>query len=151
MTTDELIDAVVSLPIEERAKVVEALLQTFNRPDETHAAAWLALAQQRLAELRAGQVTAVPGEELAAIRTAHADVDFAKAELDHKDFFVGREFWTEAGHWCCTDVGARTICAIRIDELSVDWRNGPPFACVETVFDENDFGALYASPITVPR
>lgn len=66
MKTNELIDETASLPLEERAKVVDSLLQTFNRPDETRAAAWLALAQRRLAELRSGQVKAVPGDEVFA-------------------------------------------------------------------------------------
>ncbi len=64
MKTNELIDEAASLPLEERAKVVDSLLQTFNRPDETHAAAWLDLARRRLAELRSGQVKAVSGEEV---------------------------------------------------------------------------------------
>lgn len=64
MKTNELIDEVASLPLEERAKVVDSLLQTFNRPDDTHAAEWLAVAQRRLAELRSGEIKAVPGEEV---------------------------------------------------------------------------------------
>lgn len=66
MKTNELIDEASSLPLEERAKVIDSLLQTLNRPDETHAAAWLALAQRRLAELRSGEVKAIPGEEVFA-------------------------------------------------------------------------------------
>ena len=31
--------------------------------------------------------------------------------LGHSDFFIGREFWTPAGRWRCTDMGTRTICA----------------------------------------
>lgn len=66
MKTDQLIDEAASLPLEERARLVDSLLRTFNRPDETLAAAWLELAQRRLAELRSGQVKAVPGEEVFA-------------------------------------------------------------------------------------
>lgn len=64
MKTNELIDEVASLPLEERAKVVDSLLQTFNRPDDTQATEWLAVAQRRLAELRSGEIKAVPGEEV---------------------------------------------------------------------------------------
>ncbi|MDK9726276.1 MAG: hypothetical protein OEL88_15525 [Sterolibacteriaceae bacterium MAG5] len=71
-------------------------------------------------------------------------------ELEHGDFFIGREFWTEVGRWRCTDVGTRTICAIRIDNQPADWLNGPPYAVAEVVFDENDFGALYDTKEDVP-
>jgi hypothetical protein len=64
--------------------------------------------------------------------------------LEHADFSIGREFWTETGRWRCTDVGARTICAINLDGDARNW-NGPPYGIVEHVFDENDFGALYES------
>lgn len=66
MRTDELIDEATSLPLEERAKVVDSLLETLNPADDTQAAAWLAVAQRRLDELRSGTVTAVPGEEVFA-------------------------------------------------------------------------------------
>ena len=64
MKTRELIDEASSLPFEERAKVIDSLLQTLNPVDNAHAAEWLNLAQRRLAELRSGQVTPVPGEEV---------------------------------------------------------------------------------------
>jgi hypothetical protein len=82
--------------------------------------------------------------------------------LEHADFYIDREFWTETGRWRCTDVGTRTICAISLEPhetvtlheggtqthgISDDpsWFNGPPYAVVEHVFDETDFSALYAS------
>jgi hypothetical protein len=82
--------------------------------------------------------------------------------LEHNDFYIGREFWTETGCWRCTDVGTRTICAISLEPHEIvtlhedgtqirqmtddpSWWNGPPYAVVESVFDETDFGALYAS------
>ena len=40
-----------------------------------------------------------------------------------EDFSIGREFWTETGAWRCTDVGTRTICAIKlgpVDIVSID-------------------------------
>lgn len=48
--------------------------------------------------------------------------------LEHADFSIGREFWTETGRWRCTDVGARTICAIKLDGDARNW-NGP-YPCV---------------------
>lgn len=70
MKTDELIDEVISLPVEERARVVDRLLQSLNSPDESDVTtAWVELAQRRLRELQSGAVQAVPGEQVfAAIR-----------------------------------------------------------------------------------
>ncbi len=55
--------------------------------------------------------------------------------LEHKYFYIGREFWTATGRWRCTDVGTRTICAINLEG---DPENGigPPYAAAEFVFDE---------------
>ncbi len=69
--------------------------------------------------------------------------------MEHSEFFIGLEFWTETGRWRCTDVGSRTICAIKLDGDPLDW-NGPPYTVVEHAFDEYDFGALYASEAEVP-
>ena len=66
MNTDELIDEVTSLPVEERARVVDSLLQSLNSPDESNTAAWFALAKRRLDELRSGAVKAIPGDEVFA-------------------------------------------------------------------------------------
>ncbi|MFT3789739.1 MAG: hypothetical protein QM741_01410 [Rudaea sp.] len=70
--------------------------------------------------------------------------------LKHSDFHIGLEFYTETGRWRCTDVGSRTICAIKLDEHTEDWYHGPPYAVAEQVFDENDFGALYRNGDDVP-
>ena len=64
--------------------------------------------------------------------------------LAHADFVIGLEFWTATGRWRCTDVGARTVAAIKLAGDPHNW-TGPPYSVAEVVFDENDFGALYAS------
>lgn len=64
MKTSDLIDEAVSLPLEERARVVDTLLQSLNQPDEAAAAAWLDVARRRLAELRSGAVAPVDGEQV---------------------------------------------------------------------------------------
>lgn len=57
----------------------------------------------------------------------------------HADFQIGTEFLTEAGRWRCTDVGTRTIAAIRLDrDHDPSWYAGPPYAIAEHVFDEDD-------------
>jgi hypothetical protein len=39
--------------------------------------------------------------------------------MEHSDFYVGLEFSTSAGfRWRCTDIGSRTIIAIRLDHDS---------------------------------
>lgn len=80
--------------------------------------------------------------------------------MDHGQFTIGLEFWVGDHQWRCTDVGTRTIVAIRIDPVEVvsfdkematrrhltraeaehlQWFAGPPYALLETVFDEDDF------------
>lgn len=60
------------------------------------------------------------------------------------DFRIGCEFWTATGRWRCTDIGTRTLCAIKLEGDPRNWR-GPPYSVAEYVFDENDMGGLYAS------
>jgi len=58
--------------------------------------------------------------------------------MKHSDFKIGIEFLTETGRRRCTDVGARTIAAIRLGlDHDPAWYYGPPYAVVEHVFDED--------------
>jgi len=69
--------------------------------------------------------------------------------MEYSEFSIGTEFFTEAGQWRCTDIGARTIIAIKISGISVTasdgkhtstkdvsgdptWFNGPPYAVGRT-------------------
>jgi len=73
------------------------------------------------------------------------------------DFRIGEEFWCGGRQYRCTDIGARTIVAIRVDRVEVGsnapelrrtlnraeaeaqgWFNGPPYAVAESAFDEYD-------------
>ena len=55
--------------------------------------------------------------------------------MKHSDFKIGIEFLTATGRWRCTDVGTRTIAAIRLDlDHDPAWYNGPPYAVVERVY-----------------
>lgn len=63
---DEIIREAQSLPVEERALVVESLLRSLNPPDPEIDAKWTAVAKRRLEELRSGRVKPVPGEEVFA-------------------------------------------------------------------------------------
>jgi hypothetical protein len=93
-------------------------------------------------------------------------------QVQHSDFQIGTEFFTETGKWRCTDVGARVIVAIslepremvrtqqradgeRIEErfVSDDPRDlaGPPYMVVEHVFDEYSIEGCYATEDEVPH
>lgn len=64
MNTKQLIDEAVSLPVEERALVVDSLLRSLNQPEPEIDKKWAKEAQRRLVELRSGSVEAIPGEEV---------------------------------------------------------------------------------------
>jgi hypothetical protein len=67
--------------------------------------------------------------------------------MKHSDFRIGGEFLSGSGRWRCTDVGKRTIAAIRLNhDDDPAWYNGPPYAIVEYVFDEYDIEACERAP-----
>lgn len=59
----EIIQEAESLPVEERAMVIDSLLRTLNPPSAEIDAEWAKVARRRLSELRSGTVKAVPGAE----------------------------------------------------------------------------------------
>ncbi|AWY52970.1 hypothetical protein [Burkholderia gladioli] len=55
------------------------------------------------------------------------------------DFYIGLEFLGPAGFcWRCTDVGTRTIAAIRLEHEDPAWYRGPPYVVKEEIFDERE-------------
>jgi len=64
MKTKDLIAEVISLPVEERAMVVDSLLKSLNSPESDIDKKWAAVAKRRLKELRSGEVKAIPGDEV---------------------------------------------------------------------------------------
>ena len=60
----DIIRAAESLPVEDRAVVVDSLLRSLNPPDPEVDREWLAVANRRLADLRSGRVKPVPGDEV---------------------------------------------------------------------------------------
>lgn len=75
--------------------------------------------------------------------------------MQHDEFRLGGTFRCGGRTWRCTDIGTRTIVAIRLDDVGSDmperhrtlsraeaeaegWFNGPPYAVAESVFDEYD-------------
>jgi putative addiction module component (TIGR02574 family) len=62
MRTADLITEAASLPLEERARLVDSLLQTLNPVDDSVTTAWLAVARRRLEDLETGRVEVVSSE-----------------------------------------------------------------------------------------
>lgn len=63
-STADIIHEAESLPVEERALVVDSLLRTLNPPDPEIDRKWAAVAMRRLEELRSGRVKPLPGEKV---------------------------------------------------------------------------------------
>jgi putative addiction module component (TIGR02574 family) len=65
MPVDDLEAEVLGLPPEDRARLLERLIQSFE-PDSRVRDAWVALALKREAELKSGKVKLVAGAESVA-------------------------------------------------------------------------------------
>jgi hypothetical protein len=67
--------------------------------------------------------------------------------MKHSDFWIGREFLSGSGRWRCTDIGTRTVAAIKLDmDHDPASYNGPPYAVAESVFDEYDMEGCEPAP-----
>ena len=64
MKIKDLIHEAESLPVEERAIVVDSLLRSLNSPETEIDKKWAVVAQQRLKTVRSGEVEAIPGERV---------------------------------------------------------------------------------------
>ena len=64
--TKDIIQEAATLPVEERAVIVDSLLRTLNPPDAVIDSAWARIAQRRLADLRDGRGQPVPGDQVLA-------------------------------------------------------------------------------------
>lgn len=64
--TKDIIKEAASLPVEDRAAIIDGLLRTLNNPDPEVDAVWLEIARHRLSEIRSGKVKTIPGEEVFA-------------------------------------------------------------------------------------
>jgi putative addiction module component (TIGR02574 family) len=64
MNCKQLIDQAISLPVEERALMVDSLLRSLNPSESEIDKQWLTIAERRLADMRAGKVQTVQGREV---------------------------------------------------------------------------------------
>jgi putative addiction module component (TIGR02574 family) len=63
-TLDEIKATLAGLPVPERAELVHYLLHTLEPAEEGAAKEWLALAERRMADVRAGRVIGIPAEQV---------------------------------------------------------------------------------------
>jgi hypothetical protein len=79
---------------------------------------------------------------------ASSAVIFMNASHLHPSFdwlSIGSHFQVADREFRVTDLGTRTIIAVRITEkekADPSWLNGPPYAIAELVFDEDDFEVI---------
>lgn len=67
--------------------------------------------------------------------------------MQHQDFAIGDDFFLSGGRWRCTDLGRRTVVAIKLEsDDDPSWHDGPPYALVETVIDEQDIPECSLEP-----
>jgi hypothetical protein len=64
MKTKELIAEAVSLPVEERALLVDCLLSSLNTPEPRVDENWITVAKDRLQQLKTGEVKGVSRQEV---------------------------------------------------------------------------------------
>lgn len=70
--------------------------------------------------------------------------------MKHSDFKIGMAFVCGHKKWRYTDLGARTVIAVCLDDHPDDLSgySGPPYAVAEWVFDEDDQDGC--EPLEVP-
>jgi putative addiction module component (TIGR02574 family) len=64
MKMKELLSEIISLPIDDRVVVVDSILKSLNPPESEIDKKWILTAKRRFSELRSGEITAVPGDEV---------------------------------------------------------------------------------------
>lgn len=64
MNTKKLINEIISLPIEERALVIDTILRSLNQPVSEIDKKWILEARKRLSEMRLSKVEPIPGNHV---------------------------------------------------------------------------------------
>ena len=74
MRPKELIAEAISLPVEERAILVDPILRSLNSPEADIDRQWITEAERRLNEVRTGRARTIPGDQVfARIRKRSAE------------------------------------------------------------------------------
>ncbi len=63
-TTNRLIEEIESLPVDERIRVADSALKSLNPIDREIEDVWIETAERRLRELKSGNVTTIPIDEV---------------------------------------------------------------------------------------
>lgn len=64
MKTKDLIAEISDLPVEQRARIADQILQTLNTPDPDIESAWMQEVEKRVDEYDKGKVDLVPAREV---------------------------------------------------------------------------------------
>ncbi len=64
LSKQQLIDEVLSLPIEDRAYIIDSLIKSMNPIDTDIDRKWIEVNKKRLNELKSGKVKGIPGDEV---------------------------------------------------------------------------------------
>ena len=64
MKTKELIAEISDLPVEQRARIADLILQTLNTPDPDIELAWIQEVEERVEEYEKGKVELIPTKEV---------------------------------------------------------------------------------------
>jgi len=64
MKTQDVIDEIISLPLEECALVADSLPRSLKSPETEIDTQWAKESTRRLEELRSGKVKTIPGDEV---------------------------------------------------------------------------------------
>jgi putative addiction module component (TIGR02574 family) len=65
-TTEEILNQLLSLPLDTRARVAQRLLESLESADDTNRRLWDAEIESRLDAYERGELQAVPGDEVLA-------------------------------------------------------------------------------------
>lgn len=64
MNTKELIAEISDLPLEERAKIIDNILQSLNATNTEIESAWVKVVEERLEEYEKGDVELIPADKV---------------------------------------------------------------------------------------